>query len=59
MNYYYGAHLDQESAQDADLVTDWDHMFWAANVLLAQATDQGAFHVATQVQSPCFVEALG
>ena len=38
----------QEAGTDAALVTDWDHVFWAANVLLANATDQGAFHSATQ-----------
>ena len=38
----------QEAATDAALVTDWDHVFWAANVLLANVTDQGAFHSATQ-----------
>lgn len=49
MNYYYSAHVNQESATDVDLVTDWDHLFWASNVLLAEATDEGAFHMATQV----------
>ena len=50
VNYYYSAHVNQEGATDVDLVTDWDHMFWAANVLLAEATDEGAFHQATQVR---------
>ncbi len=49
VNYYYSAHVNQEGPTDVDLVTDWDHMFWAANVLLAEATDEGAFHMATQV----------
>ncbi len=49
VNYYYSAHVNQESATDVDLVTDWDHLFWASNVLLAEATDEGAFHMATQV----------
>ncbi|CAL8466081.1 g5617 [Coccomyxa elongata] len=48
VNYYYSAHVNQESATDVDLVTDWDHLFWASNVLLAEATDEGAFHMATQ-----------
>ena len=33
-------------------MTDWDHMWWAANVLLAEATDQGTFHQAVQVSCP-------
>ena len=45
---HYALHLEQEAATDAELVTDWNHAFWAANVLLANATDQGAFHAATQ-----------
>lgn len=57
MNYYYSAHVNQEGATDSDLITDWDHMFWAANVLLAEATDEGAFHQATQVR-PCAAATL-
>lgn len=33
---------------DAELITDWDNMFWASNVLLANVTGSGAFHQATQ-----------
>lgn len=48
VNKYYGAHVDLESERDLALATDWDNMFFPANVLLAQLTDEGAFHVATQ-----------
>ncbi|KAK9804363.1 hypothetical protein WJX72_009368 [[Myrmecia] bisecta] len=48
VNQFYGDHIDQEGDQDSFLITDWDHVFWASNVLLAQLTDQGAFHMATQ-----------
>ena len=45
---FYAQHLEQEAATDTALVTDWNHVFWASNVLLANVTDQGAFHAATQ-----------
>ena len=41
--------MDMESGPDTHLVADWDHMFYAANVLLANITDEGAFHQYTQV----------
>ena len=50
VNRFYSEHLMEEGNQDADLITDWNHMFWAANVLLAEVTDEGAFHMATQVR---------
>lgn len=52
VNRFYAEHLMEEGGQDADLVTDWNSMFWAANVLLAQTTGEGAFHMATQVGNP-------
>ena len=45
---YYGAHVDFEGEKDVPLVFDWDNVFFGANVLLAQLTDEGAFHIATQ-----------
>ena len=51
VNRYYGEHLTYEGDSDQNLVTSWNHMWWAANVLLAEATDQGTFHQATQVCS--------
>ena len=51
VNRYYGEHLIYEGDSDQNLVTSWNHMWWAANVLLAEATDQGTFHQATQVHS--------
>ena len=51
VNRYYGEHLTYEGDSDQNLVTSWNHMWWAANVLLAEATDQGTFHQATQVRS--------
>jgi len=50
VNKYYAAHMTYEGDTDQNLVTDWDHMWWAANVLLAEATDQGTFHQAVQVR---------
>ncbi len=45
---WYSAHVEFEGAKDAPLVFDWDNVFLGANVLLAQVTDEGAFHVTTQ-----------
>ena len=51
MNKWYAAHIDREGERDAAIITDWDNLFWASNVLLAGLTDQGAFHIATQVRA--------
>lgn len=51
VNKYYGEHMTYEAASDDGLITDWNHMWWAANVLLAEATDQGTFHQTTQVRT--------
>jgi hypothetical protein len=51
VNKYYGEHFTYEADADDGLVTDWNHMWWAANVLLAEATDQGTFHQTTQVRN--------
>ncbi|CAL5228455.1 g11593 [Coccomyxa viridis] len=48
VNKFYAEHITYEGGSDQNLVTDWDHMWWAANVLLAEATDQGTFHQAVQ-----------
>ena len=48
VNTYYERHLNSEDDADADLITDWDNLFWASNVLLANVTGSGAFHQATQ-----------
>ena len=50
---YYQNHLDKEDDRDAQLITDWDNLFWASNVLLANLTaanpaESGSFHQATQ-----------
>ena len=52
VNKFYAEHITYEGGSDQNLVTDWDHMWWAANVLLAEATDQGTFHQAVQVRCP-------
>ncbi len=52
VNKFYAEHITYEGDSDQNLVTDWDHMWWAANVLLAEATDQGTFHQAVQVSCP-------
>ncbi len=49
MNKYYAAHKQLEGDRDKTLITNWDNLFWASNVLLAGVTDAGAFHIATQV----------
>ncbi|DBA93998.1 hypothetical protein WJX77_002685 [Trebouxia sp. C0004] len=52
VNTYYYAHLANEAIMDAKLITDWDNLFWASNVLLANITgdsaSSGSFHQATQ-----------
>lgn len=48
VNTYYGAHVDLEGDTDSALTFGWDNVFFGANVLLAQLTDEGAFHVAVQ-----------
>ncbi len=52
VNTYYSAHLANEATMDAELITDWDNLFWASNVLLANITgdsaSSGSFHQATQ-----------
>jgi hypothetical protein len=52
VNTYYSAHLANEATMDAKLITDWDNLFWASNVLLANITgdsaSSGSFHQATQ-----------
>ena len=48
VNTYYSQHLAVEDDLDADLITNWDNLFWASNVLLANITDSGAFHQASQ-----------
>ena len=46
---WFNAHNELESAEDSYMITDWDHIYWASNVLLANSTDLGAFHTAAQV----------
>jgi len=52
VNTYYYAHLANEATMDAKLITDWDNLFWASNVLLANITgdsaSSGSFHQAIQ-----------
>ena len=50
---FYQNHLDKEKDLDAQLITNWDNLFWASNVLLANLTasnpaEAGSFHQATQ-----------
>lgn len=52
VNRFYEAHKRLEGEKDKSLVTNWDNLFWASNVLLATTTDAGAFHLATQVPTP-------
>ena len=48
VNVYYQLHNNLENDNDDELITDWDNLFWASNVLLANITDSGAFHQASQ-----------
>lgn len=48
VNTYYQLHLANEATLDAELITNWDNLFWASNVLLANITGSGAFHQASQ-----------
>ena len=50
---YYQNHLEKEKDLDVQLITNWDNLFWASNVLLANLTaanapEAGSFHQATQ-----------
>ncbi len=47
---WYSDHLSDmdESEQDEEIITDYDHVFWAANVVWANLTNQGAFHTQAQ-----------
>ena len=47
---FYQLHLNEESGDDGELLTDWDNVYWASNVLLANLTNTGAYHTAVQVR---------
>ena len=38
---FYIAHVYQETSSQL-ILYNWDNMYWAANVFLAQLTDEGA-----------------
>jgi hypothetical protein len=40
--FYYTQHIYQEGGVDEMLLYDWNNVYWASNVLLAQLTDGGA-----------------
>ena len=48
---FYQLHLNEESGNDGELLTDWNNVYWASNVLLANLTNTGAYHTAVQVRS--------
>jgi len=45
---YYVQHSNEEGQADQRLLVDWDHVAWPATVLLAQITDDAAFHKPAQ-----------
>ena len=45
---YYAAHLNQESELDGQIVVDWNQVYWASALIMADLTDAGAFHMAIQ-----------
>lgn len=47
---FYQRYQVEEMPNDAGFITDWNHMFQAANVLLAGQTDEIWYHNAVQVR---------
>jgi len=45
---WWVAHSNEEGQTDQRLLVDWDHLAWPATVLMAQLTDDMAFHEAIQ-----------
>jgi len=45
---YYVAHSNEEGQLDQKLLVDWDNVAWPTTLLLAQATDDAAFHTRFQ-----------
>ena len=50
---FYSLHINEESGNDGQLITDWNNVYWASNLLLANLTGTGAYHDAVQVML-CF-----
>lgn len=49
VNNFYPMYQSQEAPADNGYITDWDHVFQAANVLLAVATNDVWYHENVQV----------
>ena len=47
---FYTLHLSSESGLDSELLTDWNNVYWASNLLLANLTGTAAYHDAIQVR---------
>ena len=47
---FYVRHINSEPGSEK-LVWDYDNMYWAMNVFLAQVTNDGALHVQTTITS--------
>ncbi len=45
---YYAAHLNRESDLDGEIVVDWNQVYWASALIMADLTNAGAFHMAIQ-----------
>jgi endoglucanase len=45
---WWVAHSNEEGQADQRLLVDWDHLAWPSTVLMAQITDDMAFHEAIQ-----------
>ena len=47
---FYTLHLSSESDLDSELLTDWNNVYWASNLLLANLTGTAAYHDAIKVR---------
>ena len=50
VNNFYPMYQSQEAPTDLGYITDWNHVYQAANVLLAVATNDVWYHEAVQVR---------
>lgn len=45
---FYGEYQIAEAGNGAKLLADWNNVFYPSNILLAQTTDEGAYHRTSQ-----------
>lgn len=46
---FYSLHINSEGGNDNQLLTDWNNVYWASNLLLANLTGTAAYHDAIKV----------